>query len=76
MPRYYNGYDMRLSIRPPGFESESGPLFSEARSQHWAHPSLHPPEEYIGTSLAEHQGHDLVCIDWINPPEYVFAIQR
>ena len=36
-----------------------------------------PPGQYIGTSLAEHQGYDWVCIDWISyHPEYVFAIQR
>ena len=30
------------TIRPPGYESVSGPLFYEARSWHWAYPSLHP----------------------------------
>ena len=42
VPRYYNGNDIGLSIWPPGFESEPGPLFYEARSWHWAYPSLHP----------------------------------
>ena len=31
----------RLSIRPPGFKSDLGPLFYEARSWHRAYPSLH-----------------------------------
>ena len=68
------GYDIELSIRPPGFNSESGPLFYEAQSLIRA---FIPLGLYIGTSLDEHQGYDWVCID-LNKlhPDYVFAIQH
>ena len=30
-----------------------------------------PAGQYIGTSLAEHQSYDWVCIDWISYPEFM-----
>ena len=33
---------MVTTIQPPGFKSESGPSFYEARLWHWAYPRLYP----------------------------------
>ena len=49
----------------------------------WAIPSKNSKTHFLVIfapqilSLAEHQGYDWVCIDWISyHPQYVFAIQR